>query len=120
MNCPRWFEIVTKDGQPIHPDDCPDRDKGKLWDPKWRKHGLRKTIVLFELIKSEPKDYGYLLTFACPGPYFIKFPWPNGKLGLDVDRCLDAAKEPTGAVKLVPDGGGKASNRSKVQRTGLH
>jgi hypothetical protein len=99
----RWFEIVTKNGKPVDEPDLPDRNIGKRWDPTWKKHGFKREIVLFELIKSEAKGNGHLLTFACPGPFFIVFPRPGGKLGLDVDKVLDKAKDPDGAVKLVPD-----------------
>jgi hypothetical protein len=96
----RWFELVTKDGRAIAEDDLPERDIGKRWDPKWKKLGYKKEIVKMELTSNS----NGILVFSCPGPFHVKIAMPKtGLLRKTVEDILDAAAEPTAAIKLVPD-----------------
>jgi hypothetical protein len=100
----RFFEVVTKDGACVDPSELPDRDKGLLWHDSWKKLGFKKESVLFELISSRKVKGGVELKWACPGPFFIAFVRPSGRLGMVLDKVLDAAESGHGAVKLVRDG----------------
>ena len=96
--------MVTKNGRCVAEDDLPDRKTGKRWDPKWKKLGYKKEIVQFEMTSNA----NGILTFSCPGPFHIKFPMPKGGvLRRTVEQILDAATDPTAAIKLVPDMKGK-------------
>jgi hypothetical protein len=98
MHMGRFFEVVVKNNKVIAEDDLPDRNIGKRWDPKWKKLGYRKMIVLFELTDNS----NGILTYSCPGPFHIKIPVPKtGKLRKKVFDILDAAQYPDGAVKLT-------------------